>query len=73
MHFQHMRQQNGKPPATSVRKRLGERAHKRLSMSTKYQEKFLPPLCHTAMVTSAPQKSPYHTLKGTIPDKGSLM
>ncbi|KAK5922500.1 hypothetical protein CgunFtcFv8_019756 [Champsocephalus gunnari] len=73
MHLQHMRQQNGKPPATSVRKRLGERAHKRLSMSTKYQEKFLPPLCHTAMVTSAPQKAPYHTLKGTIPDKGSLI
>ncbi|KAI4808729.1 hypothetical protein KUCAC02_000777 [Chaenocephalus aceratus] len=68
-----MHLQNGKPPATSVRKRLGERAHKRLSMSTEYQEKFPPPRCHTAMVTSAPQKAPYHTLKGTIPDKGSLI
>ncbi|XP_071062632.1 stabilizer of axonemal microtubules 1-like isoform X2 [Pseudochaenichthys georgianus] len=42
-------------------------------MSTEYQEKFPPPRCHTAMVTSAPQKAPYHTLKGTIPDKGSLI
>ncbi|XP_010792880.1 stabilizer of axonemal microtubules 2 [Notothenia coriiceps] len=73
MHPQNMREQNGKPPATSVRKPLGERAHKRISMSTEYQEKFLPPRCHAAMVTSAPQKAPYHTLKGTSSDKGSLI
>ncbi|KAJ4949647.1 hypothetical protein JOQ06_021156 [Pogonophryne albipinna] len=73
MHPQNMRQQNGKPPATSVRKPLGERVHKRISMSTEYQEKFLPLRCHAAMVTSAPQKAPYHTLKGTSSDKGSLI
>ncbi|KAL3066610.1 hypothetical protein OYC64_016540 [Pagothenia borchgrevinki] len=68
-----MTQQNGKPPATSVRKPLGERAHKRISMSTEYQEKFLPPRCHGTIVTSAPTKGPYHTLKGTSSDTGSLI
>ncbi|KAK5848466.1 hypothetical protein PBY51_006078 [Eleginops maclovinus] len=63
-----MRQQNGNIPATSGRKQLGERVHIVASMPTEYQERFLPPRCHTTMVTSCPQKAPYHTLKGTNTD-----
>ncbi|TNN60081.1 hypothetical protein EYF80_029750 [Liparis tanakae] len=41
------------------------RARPRPSFTTEYQERFLPPHCHTTFITSSTQRNPYHALKGT--------
>lgn len=45
-----------------------QRAQTRASMTTEYQERFLPPRCYTAFVSSSTQKDPYHPLKATGTD-----
>ncbi|XP_044040629.1 stabilizer of axonemal microtubules 2 [Siniperca chuatsi] len=73
MHPKPMRQQctqqNGSQRATSTRKfSSSQRAQTRASMITEYQERFLPPRCHTAVVSTTIQKNPYHPLKGMNSD-----
>ncbi|XP_018546206.1 stabilizer of axonemal microtubules 2 [Lates calcarifer] len=70
MHPKTMRQQNtqhnGSEQATPMRKQSSiQRAQTRASMTTEYQERFLPPHCHTTVVSTSTQKNPYHQLKGT--------
>nr|XP_020480044.1 uncharacterized protein LOC109974267 [Monopterus albus] len=53
----------------SMRKHCGPRwAPARTSMTTEYQDRFLPPCCHMAVISTAKQKNPYHPLKGTSSD-----
>uniref|UniRef100_A0A3B4TTM1 Stabilizer of axonemal microtubules 2 n=1 Tax=Seriola dumerili TaxID=41447 RepID=A0A3B4TTM1_SERDU len=62
-------QHKGGQQATAMRKLYGpQRAQTRASMTTEYQERFLPPRCHTTIVTTSTQKNPYHSLKGTSAD-----
>ncbi|XP_059211425.1 stabilizer of axonemal microtubules 1-like [Centropristis striata] len=70
MHPKTMRQQNGTQPATSMRKQSGFQT--RASMTTEYQQRFLPPHCSKAVVTSLTQKDPYHSLKGTSADMATF-
>uniref|UniRef100_A0AAQ6IHQ8 Uncharacterized protein n=1 Tax=Anabas testudineus TaxID=64144 RepID=A0AAQ6IHQ8_ANATE len=45
-----------------------QKAPTRASMTTEYQDRFLPPHCHMAVVSTTTQKNPYHSLKGTSAD-----
>ncbi|XP_044196729.1 stabilizer of axonemal microtubules 2 [Thunnus albacares] len=68
-----MKQQNtqhgNNHQATSMRRHSGShRAQTRASMATEYQERFLPPSCHKAVITTSTQIDPYHPLKGTGAD-----
>ncbi|XP_056289911.1 stabilizer of axonemal microtubules 1-like isoform X2 [Pseudoliparis swirei] len=47
-------------------------AQPRPSFTTEYQERFLPPHCHTTLITSSTQRNPYHTLKGTSAEINTL-
>ncbi|XP_020486205.2 stabilizer of axonemal microtubules 2 [Labrus bergylta] len=53
----------------SMRNMLGsQRTHTRALMTTEYQERYRPPHCYKAMVTTTTPKNPYHALKGTAAD-----
>ncbi|AWO97701.1 family with sequence similarity 154 member B [Scophthalmus maximus] len=41
-----------------------QRAQTRASMTTEYQERFLPPRCFKTVISTSIQKDPYHPLKG---------
>ncbi|XP_045921063.1 stabilizer of axonemal microtubules 2 isoform X1 [Micropterus dolomieu] len=38
------------------------------AMTTEYQERFLPPRCYTAIISTSMQRDPYHSLKGMSAD-----
>ncbi|XP_042368604.1 stabilizer of axonemal microtubules 2 [Plectropomus leopardus] len=59
--------------ALTSRKQPGhQRAQTRSSMTTEYQERFLPPRCHVPVVTSSTRKDPHHALKGTSANMTTL-
>ncbi|KAI3376479.1 hypothetical protein L3Q82_016948, partial [Scortum barcoo] len=62
-------QHDGGRPDTSGRKHYSsQRPQSRSTMTTEYQEKFLPPFCHTTVISTSKQKDPYHPLKSTYND-----
>ncbi|XP_031611881.1 uncharacterized protein LOC116332919 isoform X1 [Oreochromis aureus] len=71
MHPKTGRQQTNKQPAAQIRKH-SLKPQTKASMTTEYQERFLPPTCYVAIVTTAAKKSPYHPLKGTSHEITSL-